>query len=118
FVADEDIQYFLNGCEVCVLPYRTMTTSGAAILSLSFGKPVIAPRIGGFPCLLEKGGGLLYDPEGNGLSCALAQAREMDLKAASTRAFSLARGLDWAPIARQHLAVYEKLAGRSRAQQC
>jgi glycosyltransferase involved in cell wall biosynthesis len=112
FVANEDIQSFLNACDVCVLPYRNMTTSGAAVLALSFGRPIIAPRIGGFPSLVQRGGGLLYDPEGGGLPQALIEAKALDLETASAKALVLAQSLAWGPIARQHLTAYEKLARR------
>lgn len=109
FVANERIQSFLNAADVCVLPYQTITTSGAAILALSFGKPVIAPRIGGFPHLLQEGAGILYDPEKPGLQEALARAQHLDLQSSSNQAIALALRLDWDVIAAQHLSEYERL---------
>ena len=108
FVPAEDVQYFMNACDVCVLPYRHVTTSGAAILAFSFGKPVIAPRLGGFAELLGDGRGLLYEPgDVQGLRDALRQALTMDLIAASAAAWAMARQLDWADIGGQHWRAYQ-----------
>ena len=60
YVPDEDIQYYLRAADFCVLPYRRGTTSGAAILCFSFGKPVIAPDVWPFRPLLAERERLLY----------------------------------------------------------
>lgn len=44
-----------------VLPYKTVLTSGAALLALSFMKPVIAPKIGLIPELVDENIGELFD---------------------------------------------------------
>ena len=63
FIPDEDIQVFLNACDVFVLPYKDITTSGAALLGMSFGKPIIAPNISFFREVLTAENGILYDTE-------------------------------------------------------
>jgi len=64
----------MNACDVCVLPYRDSTTSGAAVLAFSFGKPVIAPAMGSFLELVADGRGIAYDPaESDGLLHAMQQ---------------------------------------------
>ncbi len=52
YVPAEEVQVYLNAADFCVLPYRQITTSGAALLMFSFGLPVIAPGIGAFPNLI------------------------------------------------------------------
>ncbi len=107
YVPPEEIQYFMNASDVCVLPYLHATTSGAAILAFSFGKPVIVPRLGDFPQLVGERRGLLYNAQDpHALLNALRQARQFDLVSASAEAFALARELDWRVIARQHLQAY------------
>jgi len=79
FVPDSEVQYFMEACDVCVLPYRDVTTSGAAILAFSFGRPIIAPALGGFPELAANGRGVVYDPQVEGdLVQALQKARSAD----------------------------------------
>jgi glycosyltransferase involved in cell wall biosynthesis len=46
FIPDDEIQIYMNAADVVVLPYEKILTSGSAILSMSFGKPVIAPDKG------------------------------------------------------------------------
>jgi glycosyltransferase involved in cell wall biosynthesis len=110
FVPDDQVQRFMNAADVCVLPYREVTTSGAAILALSFGVPVVAPAIGSFPALLADGAGLLYDPQEEvPLRSALLAAQHMDLAAARRAAQETADSLDWGAIGRQHVAVYRDI---------
>lgn len=109
FVSDDEVQYYFRAADVCVLPYRAATTSGAAILALSFGCPVVAPDLGPFRSLLVGASGLLYPSGANGLKSALAAATDMPPQQAHTAALALARSLDWDGIARQHVAVYEAI---------
>jgi len=75
FVPDEAVQLYMNACDVCVLPYRNITTSGAAMLALSFGRPVVVPAIASFPELITPETGILYDPsQPDALVSALEQA--------------------------------------------
>ena len=55
FIPDEDIQVFLNACDIFVLPYKDITTSGAAFLAMSFGRPIIAPNISSFKEVIING---------------------------------------------------------------
>jgi glycosyltransferase involved in cell wall biosynthesis len=55
FIEEEEAQYFFNAANIVVLPYRRILTSGAAILSFSFHKPVIAPRSGLLPEIVKEG---------------------------------------------------------------
>lgn len=110
YVPDDEVQFFMNGADVAVLPYRRATTSGAAILALSFGLPVVAPALGPFPSLLGQGAGLLYDPRRpQGLMEALRAVRQMDLAAARRAAWEAAHRLDWEPIGRQFAALYRRI---------
>jgi beta-1,4-mannosyltransferase len=43
FVADDELQLFLNAADAVVLPYRETLNSGSAILALSFDRPVLLP---------------------------------------------------------------------------
>lgn len=55
FIEEEEAQYFFNAANIVVLPYKRILTSGAAILSFSFHKPVIAPKSGLLPEIVEEG---------------------------------------------------------------
>ncbi|MFD4422840.1 glycosyltransferase [Agromyces sp. NPDC058484] len=43
YVSDEELAEELGRAELVVLPYRTMHNSGAALLALSLGRPVLVP---------------------------------------------------------------------------
>jgi beta-1,4-mannosyltransferase len=117
YVDDADLQYFMNACDVCVLPYRDITTSGAAVLAFSFGKPVVAPALGGFPELVADGRGIAYDPKmGDGLLHALQQVRSGDMEAAGQKALVWAREHEWRVLAPRFMRIYESVLGTNAMQ--
>jgi len=111
YVADEDLQLYLNASDVSVLPYRHVTTSGAAILSFSFGVPIIAPRLGCFEALVGEGErGYLYNTAGSeGLLWALRTASQADLVAMRQSCLRYVATLDWATVAQKHADVYRSI---------
>lgn len=111
----EDVQLYFNAADAVVLPFNNILTSGSVILALSFGKPVVAPALGGIPELIDDEVGVLYDPFRLGaLTEALARVRHgFDLASAGRRAFTRARQLDWDTVGRQIAAVYTSVLDRS-----
>jgi glycosyltransferase involved in cell wall biosynthesis len=110
FVADDILQVYFNVCDVCVLPYRHVTTSGAAILAFSFQVPIVAPRLGCFVDLVgeDNARGILYDAaDPQGLAQALRQVRQSDLPTLRAACAAFAQRLDWRELARQHAAMYQ-----------
>ena len=92
---------------MAVLPFAAVLTSGSAITALSFGLPVVLPRLGCLPELIDERMGLLYDPEDErGLEKALVQIRTLDLEAAGRAALERARELDWKGIAARIARLY------------
>lgn len=109
YVPDEELHRYLLAADADVLPYREVTTSGAALLAFSFGVPIVAPRIGCFPALVEGSRGVLYEPDDpHGLVRALAQAAALDRDAARREALAYAESLGWDGLARRHLAAYRR----------
>jgi len=111
FIADDEIQVLMNASDVMVLPYVDILTSGAALLGLSFGKAMIAPRIGCFPEILNSSNGFLYDQnEKEGLLNAMRQAMKFALEIAEmeNRNLNLARSFDWRDIAVRTYELYER----------
>jgi glycosyltransferase involved in cell wall biosynthesis len=106
-VDDADVQLYFEAADWVVLPYREVTTSGSALLSLSFGRPVVAPRRG---CLADLGradGVLEYEPDApNALLLALAEAVHTDARAWRSRARTAARRFDWDGIARAYDRIF------------
>ncbi len=111
FVANDDVQVWMNAADVVVLPYRRITTSGAAMLAWSFGKPVIAPRLPAFVELMDKAPflGILYDPANPAaLQEALQQATTIDWQAHRPSILAWAEQFSWQRIARQFATLYEQ----------
>ncbi|MBE9513439.1 MAG: glycosyltransferase [Chloroflexi bacterium] len=105
FVPDEGIQLYMNACDVCVLPYRNITTSSAAVLALSFGRPVIAPAITSFPELITPETGILYDPsEPDALVSALQQAGQQPWS--ESKIFDYVHQFDWDKLGPQLTNLY------------
>ena len=105
---NKEFQHYLNSADICVLPFEAVLTSGSAIASLSFGRPVIVPRLGCLPELVGEDAGLLYDPgDARGLETAMAEIRGRDLEAMGRVAAARARELDWDGIAAQVAELYE-----------
>lgn len=47
-VPDGEVQHYLRAADVVMLPYRSILNSGAALLALSFDRPIVAPSLGSF----------------------------------------------------------------------
>jgi glycosyltransferase involved in cell wall biosynthesis len=114
FVADDAVSTYMAAADACLLPYRDVLTSGAAVLAMSFGKPVVAPRLG---CLGESLAGqdaLLYDADAkDGLHRALSAAAAARDRLPAIGAANRARAeqWDWDAIAEQTMAAYERAGG-------
>ena len=56
------LQWFFNTIDVVVLLYKKILTSGLVLNALSFGRPVIAPRVGMIEeIIVESENGFLYE---------------------------------------------------------
>jgi beta-1,4-mannosyltransferase len=61
FIHDDEIQICINADDVVALPYRDILISGSALLFMSFGRPLIIPRLRCVTELLDDRGAFLYD---------------------------------------------------------
>jgi beta-1,4-mannosyltransferase len=110
-VADDDIQLYMNACDVVVLPYRRILTSGVAVLAMSFGKPCIAPRAGCVTDMLEEKGAIFFDPTVSGdLERALRNAIDFRHRLREMGLYNLRRAAvwDWESIGLSTAAVYKQ----------
>jgi beta-1,4-mannosyltransferase len=113
YVPDEDVAMYFKAADVACLPFKAITTSGSALLALSFGKPIVAPRIGALTDL-PNDIGFLYDPSkkdalGQSLSAAITDVTAR--QKASKQAYTYAKTLAWHTIAaKTHQAFRALLA--------
>ncbi|MFC6835026.1 glycosyltransferase family 4 protein [Halomarina ordinaria] len=109
FVPDEDIQVYMNAADVTVFPFEEVLTSGTALLAMSFGRPVVAPRRGCVAELVDDEGGFAYDPSApNALRDALRTAAAADLAGMGAYNYEKVRQFDWDSIARKTALVYRR----------
>jgi beta-1,4-mannosyltransferase len=108
FVPDPDVQRFLKAADFVVLPYRDVLTSGAALLALSFARPLVVPRRGCLAELEREGCAIAYDPDAPGaLRAALAAAAAVANPGSwQQRAAAAARRRAWEPIAEAYARIY------------
>ncbi|MFO0452093.1 MAG: glycosyltransferase family 4 protein [Pseudomonadota bacterium] len=111
-VPDDDLQVYLNAADCMVLPYVESLTSGACVLAMSFGLPVVAPAVGSLCDLLTASTGVAYDrrnPDGLVDAMRTAQARQFSRE--TVRGFVERYGFDLAAgklaaVAREHALGY------------
>lgn len=107
FVPDDEVHWYFSAADVAVLPFRRVLTSGSAILAMSYGKPIIAPRLGDIPETLGEGGGLLYDPaDPKGLQNSLARAAAINLAPLAAKVRAACDRLDWDRIGAATCQLY------------
>ena len=108
-VADKDVQVYMNASDCVLVPYKVFTTSGVAILAMSFGKACIAPKMGFFDDVLDDSGTFFYDPDSqSGLQQAM-QAATVDKSLLSDMGnynLGLAKQWSWSYVAEKTLDVY------------
>lgn len=62
YISNDQLQWFFNAADVMILPYKKILTSGSALNALSFGCPVIIPRVGMTEEFVRDGyNGFLYE---------------------------------------------------------
>ncbi|MFW5966079.1 MAG: glycosyltransferase family 4 protein [Persicimonas sp.] len=109
FIDDEEVISLFEASDAVALPYEAILTSGSAVLAMSMGRAVIAPRLGGLVDLLEHQSELLYDPDDSaGLVGALERARAArgELAEIGRANKKEARRWDWPTIGRRTVELY------------
>jgi len=111
FVPNDDVQYYINASDIIVVSYKKILTSGVVIMAITFGKPIIAPKLGCITETLDENGAILYDShEKDGLKNALKKTLELKDKLLKMGHynFNLAKKLKWENIGKQTIRVYSK----------
>lgn len=60
-VPNEKIQIFFKSADIAVFPYKRTMNSGAALMALTFGVPIVGPMSGGFKDIIESGFGIPFE---------------------------------------------------------
>lgn len=118
YVPDEDVQVYMRAADAVVLPFDSVLTSGSAVLGMTFGRAIVAPRLGCLPDLVGSSGGILYDTSRpDGLRSGLRRAVDdpEGLAAMGRRNRAAARQLGWDRIGKQTRNVYVRASDRDVA---
>jgi beta-1,4-mannosyltransferase len=98
----EEVQVFLRAADVAVLPYRRALNSGALMLALTFGLPVLVPAGGGLAEIVDGSFAVTFDPDTDGsLAGALIEAERLAAPAAREAAVVAAAPFDPAVLSRR-----------------
>jgi beta-1,4-mannosyltransferase len=110
YIDDDEIELYMNCCDIAVFPYIDVLTSGAILMAMTFAKPCLVSNVGCIPETLDANGAFFYDVNvPGGLSKALsgcfngkARLKEMGLHNRKRCADNT-----WTEIARLTQAAYQ-----------
>jgi len=113
FVADEEVAQLFLDADIVAFPYIEASQSGVLSLAATFGKPVVATRVGSLPEVVESSGmGLLVQP---GEPRAFARA-VLELAADPGRRYEMGKNARrFAETTLSHTAVAERALNIYRA---
>jgi len=112
WIDDKEIQIFFNACDVVVLPYTEVTTSGVIPLAYSFSRPVIASAIGGLCEVVNEQTGILVPPGDDvALRVAIGDFFQRDRLKMEENAYNYAKEhLSWEETATRIGQLYQRMA--------
>lgn len=110
YLPDDELARLIFSCDVVVLPFKEVFSSGSVVMAITCGKPVVVPNIGLIGEYVDTSCAVLYGPdEDRGLLGALEAVLQMkaeQLTQMGTNARALSSKLDWALIAGKITEVY------------
>lgn len=118
-VAESEVPQLFGECGVCLLPYRSATQSGVAMIAMATGAPLVATAVGDIPDIVDDGRtGLLTSAAPDALATKVIEVFD-DPAAARTRAEAALvftrEECAWPVIGAKMAAAYENLLGRNQA---
>jgi glycosyltransferase involved in cell wall biosynthesis len=110
-VPDADVSGLHRCADAAVLAYRDVFSSGALLLALSLGLPVVAPDHGTAAEIAGTTAGELFAP--GELAAALDRSRAAHRTARADAAHAVAEQYGWDRVGREAAALYGRLTARS-----
>ena len=109
WIPDEEIQYYFNACDIVVLPYTDITTSGVIPLAYAFSRPVITTNIGGLRDIVNDDTGIIVPAKDvEALRNAIENIFSRDLLAMGKCAYEYSRKeFSWESNAQKIRELYE-----------
>lgn len=115
-VPDDEVSGLHLCADAAVLAYRDVFSSGALLLALSFGLPVVAPDVGTAAELAGEGAGELFPEGAAGLTAALEAMRDSDHAARAAAASAVARRYGWDRVGTETAELYRELTASGPVQ--
>jgi len=112
-IEDEDVALYHRAADVAVLNYREVFSSGALLLALSFGLPVVAPAGGAADDFAASGATVLFGDDE--LPAALRAVRDGALEERGRAARAAAEAATWGRAAAAVRSAYAIAADARRA---
>jgi len=111
FVDNNYVQYFMNSCNIGLIPYESITTPGSLLLFMSFKKPVIISRhLNILELANEKFCIFLREYSGDELSLAIQKAyfwwKLGRLEEMGNHSYNEALKYDWKIISEEHFKLF------------
>lgn len=108
YVPADKIQNYFHAADIAVFPFRQTQTSGSLMLALTYGCPVIAPKMATIPEYVDANCAILFNPESRGdLKRALEKVAHAPLVAMAAAAAIRGEASSWAAMAAVHVNCYE-----------
>ncbi len=107
FIPDNDLQVYFKASDVMILPFTNITMSGSLLLGMSFGKPIVAPAIGGINEYIKDDSGILYYPgDTKNLLEALQKCENQDLSGMGYNGYQSVKNYTWDNLAEKIIQIY------------
>lgn len=110
YLPDDELARLIFACDVVVLPFKDVFTSGSLIMAITWGKPVLVPNVGLIREYVDDSCAIFYDAnDDRGLYRALQTVVEMEshrLAEKGHNAKVVSKSLDWAISGAKIAAVY------------
>jgi len=108
FIPNESIADLISAVDVMVMPYKEITTSGSAILGLSFKKLIVMPNNDFIDEYFSEDMVVRYDSsDDNGLTNAMKVALNVKKENRSPNYEEVLKELEWSTIAQKIKNVYQ-----------
>ncbi|MNZ73374.1 GDP-mannose:glycolipid 4-beta-D-mannosyltransferase precursor [compost metagenome] len=108
FIPNEEVADLISSVDVMVMPYKEITTSGSAILGLSFRKLIVMPDNEFIDEYFKEDMVVRYDPaDSMGLANAMKAALNVKREEMAPKYEEVLQELEWSTIAQKIKNVYQ-----------
>lgn len=108
FVPNDEVADLIRAVDVMVMPYKEITTSGSAILGLSFKKLIVMPDNDFIDEYFKEDMVVSYDPtDDSGLTNAMKRALNVGKEGKAPKYEEVLKELEWSGIAERIKNVYQ-----------